>query len=190
MKTIRHMVAGLGFFLVFGLNPVNVLSQSTDVDEFQDRRKAFEERQKQRQEEMQQRREEMQQRRQEKQEKRDEFRENRGERRDAKQERRQDKREKRDERKDARQDKRQDRKQEFKGRRDDRQENRQGRKRCEARQVAGPKAGCSKTSWWARWWAARRRTFRAKDRTDKIRTDQEAAGKPPTSNILHKGLPC
>ena len=66
MKAFKRMVMGLGFFLVFALNPINGWSQSSSEDEgLQNRREEFQERRQQRQEENQQRREEIQQRREE-----------------------------------------------------------------------------------------------------------------------------
>ena len=96
MKAFERMVTGLGFFLIFALDPINGWGQfSSEGEDLQNRRDAFQERRQQRQEENQQRRKEMQQQRQEG---REDFRERRDERRDNFQDR-----------KDARQENRQDR---------------------------------------------------------------------------------
>jgi len=61
MKAFKRMVMGLGFFLVFALNPINGWSQSSSEDEgLQNRREELQERRQQRQEENQQRRDERQ----------------------------------------------------------------------------------------------------------------------------------
>ena len=77
MQVFKRMVTGLGFFLIFALNPINGWGQSSsEGEELQNRRDAFQERRQQRQEENQQRREEMQQQRQER---REDFQERRDE---------------------------------------------------------------------------------------------------------------